>query len=298
MADAARATSAAPTFFDPVRIMKKILVDGGYGNTNNPSFEAYTHYEEGMAKEILGTDRVRWVNIGTGTSLESSTDQFTPPKREWKDLLLPNYVLRIIQTISDLEKIATDSERTAHMMRTLSNVDKSKLDYHRFSATNGVHGIRLDDYRAIDNKVLEQKTKEYLEDPNVEAEMRSLAKLLAEDYEEKFRLRGPRLEMEDPPLSPRPSSIRRIVTGQQPEVLDLLSPGAGVPSMAGASEATAETSDVNETPRSRNAMPDGRVSIALLQTDRTGVGDQFKIPDPTATDFDPPTRASTAPASV
>ncbi len=290
MADAARSTSAAPTFFDPVRIMKKILVDGGYGETNNPSQDAWRHYTE--LKEIIHTDRVRWVNIGTGTS----KGQPLPLKREWKDLLMPRYFQNILHTIRDLEKIATDSESTGVSMHLISNMDRSQLDFHRFSATNGVHAIALDDYETIDNKKLERLTKEYLDDPEVENQLRGLARSLADDYAEKTGVRRATLEGQDPHLALKPSSIRQLVTGQQPEGLDLLSPGTGVPSMAGASEITAESSNANETPKSRTAVLDETVSMVPLQTDNTGIGDQFKTPESTATEFHPPTRSSTAPA--
>jgi hypothetical protein len=270
--------------------MKKILVDGGYGETNNPSQDAWRHYTE--LKEILQTDRVRWVNVGTGTS----TGQPPQSKRAWKDLLLPRYVQNIMHTIRDLEKIATDSEQTGISMHLISNMDRSQLDFHRFSATNGVHAIALDDYKKIDNKHLEGLTRDYLDDPTVEEQMRTLARSLANDYAEKARERMLALEVSDPHLAPKASSIRQLVTGQRPEGLDLLSPGTGVPSMAGASEITADSSSVNETPRSRIAVLDGPVSMGPQETDDTGVGDQFKTPVSIATEFRPPTRSSTAPA--
>jgi hypothetical protein len=289
MADAARATSAAPTFFDPVRIMKKILVDGGYGHTNNSSEDAWRHYT--VVKEIGQTDRVRWLNIGTGTS----NDQPLPPKKEWKDVLLPRYIQNVMHTIRDLEKIATDSEKTGVSMHLISNMDRNKLDFHRFSATNGVHAIGLDDYRMIDNKELERLTKEYLHDPKVEAELKSLAHSLASDYAEKTRARRVASEMEVPHLAPGVSSIRQLVTRQQHEGLDLPSPGTGVPSMAGASEITAESSATSDTSRSKTVVLDSTDPILREQADGTGIGDQFKNPEATSTEFSPPTRSSTAP---
>jgi hypothetical protein len=290
MADAARATSAAPTFFDPVRIMKMILVDGGYGETNNPSQDAWRHYT--TRREILDTDRTRWVNIGTGTCNEFSVSS----KRSWRDVLLPAYVQNIMHTIRDLEKIATDSESTGVSMRLISNMNRSTLDFHRFSATNGVHAIALDDYKTIDNKELERLTKEYLAEPQVETQLRDVARSLAADFAEKTRTRRATVELENPYLAPRTSSIRDLVTGQQPDRQDLLSPEAGLPSMAGASEITAESSNANETPRSRNAVLNEPVLVTLVDSDSTGVGDQFKTPDTTTTELRPPKRSSTAPA--
>jgi len=282
MADSARATSAAPTYFDPVRIMKKILVDGGYGLTNNPSQDAWQHYTE--LKEISHSDRVRWVNIGTGTSSGHSTTS----KQSWKNYLLPNYIQNIMHTIRDLEKIATDSEKTGVAMRLISDMDRTQLDFQRFSATNGVHAIALDDYLTIDNKILETLTTDYLSQPKVEEGLRSLARSLAEDYTEKRRLREAHSASQEPQLESKPSSIRQLLTGDVPGAVDL-------PSMAGASVNTAESSNANGTPRSKNAVLDTSMPVVALQSDSTGVGDQFKNPKVTDTEFRPPTRSSTAP---
>ena len=289
MADACLATAAAPTFFDPVRILEKILVDGGYGETNNPSRDAWQHYTE--LKEICHTDRVRWINIGTGTF----NGQAPPSKREWKDLFLPRYVQNIMHTIRDLEKIATDSENIGVSMRLISDMDRSQLDFYRFSATNGVHTIALDDYLTIDNKELERLTMEYLSEPKVEEELRTLARSLADDYMEKTQ---PSKVVQDSLLVPEPSSIRQLVTGGEPDDPDYLPPGTGVPSMAGVSEATAESSNTNEIAWARNAGLEDPVSTLPLQSDRIGVGDQFKTPHFTVTGLGPPIRSSTAPAKV
>jgi hypothetical protein len=328
MADAARATSAAPTFFDPVRIMRKILVDGGYGDTNNPSVDAWRHYT--LVNEILRTDSVRWVNIGTGTS----TDHPILPKRQWKDLLLPQYVQNIMHTIRDLEKIATDSEKTGVSMNLISNMDRSKLDFSRFSATNGVHAIALDDYRIIDNKELENLTKDYLSDSLVEVRLNLLAQSIAEDVAEKLRANNAPVMMEPESNDPLPSDPHQPLNSHRPAPTTTTESqyhhrfsitGTDVPSMAGASENTAETSSqsVSQTPPppqggnndSNNSdhlattvsNPD-LDSIMPLTSDNVGVGDQFKFhsshspqlsPSPTtivgSTDLGPPTRSSTAP---
>lgn len=273
--------------------MKKILVDGGYGETNNPSHDAWVHYTT-VFQEILETDRTRWVNIGTGTS----NDEPTVYKRGWFDLLIPTYFRNVMHTIRDLEKIATDSERTGKFMHEMSKMNKSKLDFYRFSANNGVHGIALDDYRAIDDQKLERLTKEYLDDPKVETELRALAHSLADDYREKMNTEGATWEVHDPPSPVETSSIRHLLTGHQPD-MGLLSPATGVPSMTGSSEITTESSNANETPRLGNAVLDGPFPVVVLQTDRTGLGDQFKTPQkPVYEEMKPPTRSLTSPAGT
>ncbi|KAJ9652360.1 hypothetical protein H2198_008399 [Neophaeococcomyces mojaviensis] len=44
--DPARATHAAPTYFNLVETIGKLLVDGGFNLANNPSKAAWDHYFE------------------------------------------------------------------------------------------------------------------------------------------------------------------------------------------------------------------------------------------------------------
>lgn len=62
---ACRATTAAPTFFAPMEIHGRLLVDGAFGNTNNPTRKAHFHF----LSNIPGyKDRpVIWLNVGTGS---------------------------------------------------------------------------------------------------------------------------------------------------------------------------------------------------------------------------------------
>ena len=103
---AARATSAAPTFFPVMRVENRFFADGGLG-TNNPSFAIYFHYLANQRKKSadptaasadsappfsshgdLDCSRVRFINIGTGAKV----DEVEPRKREWLAGLIPSFI--------------------------------------------------------------------------------------------------------------------------------------------------------------------------------------------------------------
>ena len=75
MKDVARATSAAPTYFQPHRInAQRTLVDGGVA-ANNPAMSAYIEVLKLLKKEGIApeTKRIIVVSLGTG----SATSCFT-----------------------------------------------------------------------------------------------------------------------------------------------------------------------------------------------------------------------------
>jgi patatin-like phospholipase/acyl hydrolase len=66
LADAVAATTAAPMFFDPIKVKEYLLADGAMW-ANNPSMVAYT---EAVGKLGVKADSVRILSIGTGTGEE------------------------------------------------------------------------------------------------------------------------------------------------------------------------------------------------------------------------------------
>lgn len=170
--DAARATSAAPTFFKHVELLDSLLVDGGFGNTNNPSHAAYTHYFWPRLSEF---DYIRMVNIGTG-----SMPKEYKPKKSWVHYL--PYFGSAASVLSSLAKIATDSEEKGDIMRTLAGVSQGLgsgvLRFDRFSADRGdIHLINLYEHGAISK--LEDITNEYLRDEGVIKRLEDFAEELA-----------------------------------------------------------------------------------------------------------------------
>jgi len=189
--DAGRATSAAPTYFPEVKWNNKILVDGGFGHTNNPSQAAWNHYDK---RRFVDTERdfVNFVNIGTGTSTSSeqeSPEQERPaPPRSVMSRFIPAPLGRAYRLLRDLGKIATDSEEVAKGMRMMAKASaytdptapqgkSHRICFERFSADTDVHRVKFDDHSALDHLV--QQTTAYLAKPEVDRKLHGMAIRLA-----------------------------------------------------------------------------------------------------------------------
>lgn len=173
VADAARATSAAPTYFSHVDILGKFLVDGGYGQTNNPSYATWQHYFEWSPRANYG--RVNLVNLGTGSKPKGHKGN-----KGWFDYF-PNTLLPgFVKTMKTLAALATDSEQAARHMRSIEKAG-DKLKFSRFSAnTGGIHAIALHEYERMDEIVA--STNEYLQDEVVLADLTRVANELVEAW--------------------------------------------------------------------------------------------------------------------
>jgi len=142
--EAALATSAATTFFDPVSIGARKFVDGGLGS-NNPVDEV-----EGEASNIWCSETGElkslvkcFVSIGTGN----------PGKKAIED--------NIFKFLSGtLVAIATETENTADrfVARWRQHFDEGR--YFRFNVHQGLQGVGLAEYR--EQGVIEAATNEYL----------------------------------------------------------------------------------------------------------------------------------------
>ena len=143
--EAARATSAAPTFFKPIKLgrtQNQPFIDGGLGR-NNPS---QLVLEE--AKAVFGDRHLCClVSIGTG-----QTDVIT--------IQSPGILQRLIPAdiIEALRAIATDCEATHEDMSgrfaNISNI------YFRLNVEQGMQGIRLSEWEKLDT--VEAHTVQYM----------------------------------------------------------------------------------------------------------------------------------------
>ncbi|KAJ9499489.1 hypothetical protein H2202_005072 [Exophiala xenobiotica] len=180
---AARATSAAPSYFEPMIIRGRSFTDGGIGETNNPSWEGKLHYHKNHGLEE--DEQLVMINIGTGTLPE---DFFTKPlpTRPWWTRMVPNGVVNALGLVSDLVKIATDSEQRAIDLSYISSIIPEQFFFERFSADTGIHHIKLDNWRAVKDtdgpSELEVKTNAYLKKPEVRERLVTAAKKLADVY--------------------------------------------------------------------------------------------------------------------
>ena len=188
--DAARATSAAPTFFPVMRIQDRYFIDGGLGN-NNPSFAIYYHYTGSQRLQStrpaasapafsphgdLDCSRVRFTNIGTGAKPE----EVEPGKRDRLASLIPSFIRKGVFLKETLAEIAANAENPADMMRMFGTVDKDKFAYERFDADHGVSNIRLDNYKALGE--IRQKTQQYLEEQETQKLLADVGSAIAADY--------------------------------------------------------------------------------------------------------------------
>lgn len=122
--EAARATSAAQTFFPVTKIGGRYFVDGGM-QYNNPSFAIEVHYREkyrtqnvrpltpSLSSEAhhndLDLSRVRYVNIGTGTKPPGVQNR----QRDRFASYLPSMIRTMVVLSHTLTQIAVETEKTA-----------------------------------------------------------------------------------------------------------------------------------------------------------------------------------------
>ena len=157
IAEAGRATSAAPSFFDPIKIgvFEQEFVDGATG-CNNPIRELL--YE---ARDIWSDANTRIqciVSIGTGQ-----------PK-------LRGFGENIIDIAKALVKIATETELTAEsFLREHHHLDLSGR-YFRFNVTRGMEDIGLEEY--TERPRIASATMAYLSGNVVSKNVQECVKLL------------------------------------------------------------------------------------------------------------------------
>ena len=153
--EAAWATSAAPTFFEPIYIGRaQPFVDGGLGN-NNPSRTVLKEAEclfEGRPVGCL-------VSIGAGRG---------DPVR----IKRPGFIQKIIPTdlIHALKAIATDCESThEEMFGHFANLPNT---YFRLNVEQGMQGIELSEWEKLSN--VEAHTAQYMKKREVSEKLTSL----------------------------------------------------------------------------------------------------------------------------
>ena len=142
--EAARATSAASTFFEPIQIgqNRQFFVDGALTGSNNPVRTANVESDDVWPN----TDRLI-LSVGTGAA---------PGQAVTGNLL---------ELANRLEKMVTDSEKTARTFRMENEKMVRKGRLHRFNVTHGLANIGLEEHEAIDK--IATYTDSYLDDPEV-----------------------------------------------------------------------------------------------------------------------------------
>jgi len=157
--EAARATSAAPTFFKRIEIGRaQPFIDGGFGR-NNPSRVVLDE-----AKALFGTRCIGClVSIGTGHV-------------ETIGIKKPGLFQQIIPTevVGAVKAIANDCEATHESM--LSLFAKLPGTYFRLNVEQGMQGIEMSEWEKLSN--VEAHTMQYLRRNEVVDKVASLASVI------------------------------------------------------------------------------------------------------------------------
>ncbi|KAI1844010.1 hypothetical protein JX266_009876 [Neoarthrinium moseri] len=146
--EAARATSAAATFFDPLIIGSQAYVDGATG-LNNP------------VEVVLDEAKAIWPNALSRIHTIVSIGTGVPPPNDFGDNLKG-----IAQT---LKAIATDTEQTHRRFFNIHGDLGLQDRYFRFNVIHGLSGVRLDDHGKI--PIIEASTKAYISSPETQAQV-------------------------------------------------------------------------------------------------------------------------------
>lgn len=138
--EAGRATSAAPTFFDPITFTNGIVFRDGALEANNPVYELV---QEAMT-EFPSTEIDAIVSIGTGVPAS---------------LNIGNGLISVAKACS---MIATSTEKIARQFEADYCAPNRPLQgkYFRFNVTKGVEAVRLEEWQKAD--VMISNTLSYL----------------------------------------------------------------------------------------------------------------------------------------
>lgn len=160
---AARATSAASSFFDPISInlgtYKEDFLDGATG-ANNPVYELWNEAKDTWDPEPILSNLKSFISIGTGVP---SVEPFRTG------------LLEIGET---LVRISTQTEQTAEsFQRSHSELDDSDR-YFRFNVRNGLEHIALED--SSQRGDIMTLTERYVQSQDVFKLMKRCGRCLAE----------------------------------------------------------------------------------------------------------------------
>jgi hypothetical protein len=143
--EAARATSASPTFFDKIQFEKgdrPTFVDGALKDANNPVEELHNEILEGGVFPAHRPIRCL-VSIGTGIP---EIKAFGPNLK------------RLVEKLQD---VATDAEKIANRFWS-NHKDQMTGRYFRFNVENGLQGIGMDEHKSA--TLIVERTIAYLKD--------------------------------------------------------------------------------------------------------------------------------------
>ena len=167
--EAARATTAAPTFFKRISIgeegrAKEEFIDGGV-RCNNPTDQVI---EE--ARTIFGDDCTLGCLVSIGTGHPGVIG-----------LSKPDHFQKILPTdlVDVLKRIATDCESTAEELA--KRLKHQEIRFFRYSVTHGAGSISLEEWKKIDD--VQTHTEAYMREVAISSSINMAVKILSQSQE-------------------------------------------------------------------------------------------------------------------
>lgn len=162
--EAARATTAATTFFDPINIKGKYYIDSGPANFNNPSEEVFT---EGKQLFDGNNDIALLVSVGTG-----SLDEINIKKPQGLQTLIP------VDVVKSLVKVATSCGKVHQSMER--QLEPTNTVYQRFNLDTGGKPPALDEWNQME--ALRGLTRDWLRKAEVSSRIDEVVDILAGEF--------------------------------------------------------------------------------------------------------------------
>jgi hypothetical protein len=183
----ARATSAAPTYFDPIVIENKEYSDGGVGN-NNPALLMLQEVTDKAGKDAYKEALSVVVSIGAGQK---------PTKRLMVKHRFPRFsslkpVKRLSSIIKSLKDTSTDSEKTHAWISDLMR-EIGFGNYYRWDGGEQVGGVGMDEWHPSQkgkkpptSTFIEQHVRTYMAQPHIAQEVEKYARELVRRRRERI----------------------------------------------------------------------------------------------------------------
>ncbi len=182
MSDVVRATSAAPTYFEPPLIYAQdgtayALIDGGL-YANNPSLCAYAEARKMSFKHLGKAVKPRGkemliLSLGSGT--KSMAKQRPYPYKKFKDA----GKLKWIPPVIDMMMSGNSETVDYQLMQIFDTMEpEDKNDYHRLDPDIGLANPEMDDASLLNMEALRQAAKRFIAENQNELDM-IVSKLIA-----------------------------------------------------------------------------------------------------------------------
>jgi hypothetical protein len=164
----ARATTAAPFYFDTIEISNRKFGDGGFG-TNNPALEMWNEVSQMSGNDPQSIKML--VSIGTGESTISRFENGAFKKA--------------LGYINAARKLASDSEDTHNTMAQMKQ--QWHIPYHRFNVPLkfGLGKMKLDEFKHDTLEKIERDTNKYCD--TIEKELGEVARILVENRRQRTK---------------------------------------------------------------------------------------------------------------